>query len=150
MNTSSSTFFVIGLVTRTTNSAEEDPSTAQIPGLWERALRNPHIAGRSEMIAVLTDYESDESGSYTQVVGFRASADDIISEGCVLVRVPDETRACVHRDGNDGDAIISAWQQIWKETSQGRLKRLFTTDYEIHSPSGIDIHVSASHAPTAG
>ena len=65
---------IVGYQTRTTNAAEASPETSQLGPLWERALQpgvfdtvaNRSNAGR--LVAVLHDYESDESGEYSDLL----------------------------------------------------------------------------------
>lgn len=150
MTIPSEPFLVIGVATRTTNAEEGDPATARLPALWERAFRDPYLTDRRErygadLVAVLTDYESDHSGAYTQVVGVRAAAltdPDDLPEGLVAVGVPARVRRHVPAPGPMPAALIAAWQGIWRQAAAGEIERGYGTDYEVHTAAGADIYLS--------
>ncbi|GIF13707.1 GyrI-like domain-containing protein [Actinoplanes teichomyceticus] len=131
----------------TTNAAEADPATAGLPGLWRRALDPDaftRVTGRLDdrMYAVLTDYESDHRGAYTQVVGV-AVGDPGGAGGLTVVRVP--AARCLLRTvrGPMPRALITAWQDIWRHTDAGaEPARAFTTDLEVHHAGGADIYLA--------
>lgn len=52
--------WIVGVATRTCNADEMDPQRSRLGRLWQRA------APDGEMVAVLTDYESDRHGEYTE------------------------------------------------------------------------------------
>src|SRR2546422_9937414 len=66
---------IAGLATRTTNTAESNPSTAKIPLLWGQFThehwpeRLTEVGGFGPTMAVYSAYESDVSGSYQLLVG---------------------------------------------------------------------------------
>ena len=40
-------------------------------------------------------------------------------------------------------ALVEAWQQLWKHTeSGGTPSRAFTTDLEVHHPDGVDLYIA--------
>ncbi|GAA0376835.1 hypothetical protein Acor_31150 [Acrocarpospora corrugata] len=139
---------VVGHVVRTTNAAETDPARAQLPGLWARA-GSPgafaHVPGRSDenLYAVLTDYESDHNGAYTQIVGVAVHTAARLPEGMVAIRVPGVP--CMHLEvrGPLPQTLLDAWQYLWKHTESGATPaRAFTTDLEVHHPGGADLYIA--------
>lgn len=139
---------VVGLAVRTTNADEADPSRSRLVRLWQRAGAPgafAHIAGRvdEKLYAVLTDYESDHHGAYTQVVGVAVRAVPKLPEGMVAVRVPAGPALRVEARGPMPGALVDTWQQIWKHTeSGGQPARSFRTDLEVHHADGADIYLS--------
>lgn len=139
---------VVGFVVRTTNADELDPARAKLPGLWRRAGAPgafAHVPGRIDenLYAVLTDYESDHHGAYTQIVGIGVRTAPRLPEGMVAVRVPAARALWVAARGPMPQAIVEAWQQVWKHTeSGGTPPRAFTTDLEVHHPEGADLYVA--------
>lgn len=84
---------VVGYAVRTTNADEMDHARAKLPGLWQRAGAPgafAHVPGQVDenLYAVLTDYESDHHGAYTQIVGIGVRTVPRLPEGMVAVRVP--------------------------------------------------------------
>ncbi|MFI7130460.1 GyrI-like domain-containing protein [Nonomuraea sp. NPDC050153] len=139
---------VVGFAVRTTNADEMDPSRAKLPVLWQRAGAPgafAHIPGRVDenLYAVLTDYESDHHGAYTQIVGTGVRIVPRLPEGMVAVRVPAGQSLRLGVRGPMPQALVDAWQQVWKHTeSGGTPSRAFTTDLEVHHPDGVDLYLA--------
>jgi predicted transcriptional regulator YdeE len=139
---------VVGYVVRTTNADEMDPARAKLPALWQRAGAPgafAHVPGRVDenLYAVLTDYESDHNGAYTQIVGIGVRTVPRLPEGMVAVRVPAVQALRVEARGQMPQALVEAWQRVWKHTeSGGTPPRAFTTDLEVHHPEGVDLYVA--------
>ncbi|MFD1545248.1 GyrI-like domain-containing protein [Nonomuraea guangzhouensis] len=139
---------VVGIAVRTSNADEIDPARAKLPVLWQRAGAPgafAHVPGRVDenLYAVLTDYESDQHGAYTQIVGIGVRTVPRLPEGMVAVRVPAGTALRVEARGQMPQAIVEAWQQVWKHTeSGGTPPRAFTTDLEVHHRGGADLYVA--------
>ncbi|MFG1705999.1 GyrI-like domain-containing protein [Nonomuraea sp. M3C6] len=138
---------VVGFAVRTTNADELDPARAKLPTLWQRAGAPgafAHVPGRADenLYAVLTDYESDHNGAYTQIVGIGVRTVPRLPEGMVAVRVPAAPSLKLEARGPMPQALVEAWQQVWKHTeSGGTPSRAFTTDLEVHHPDGADLYI---------
>ncbi|MEV0201334.1 effector binding domain-containing protein [Nonomuraea sp. NPDC050691] len=139
---------VVGFAIRTTNADEMDPSRAKLPALWRRAGAPgafAHVPGRIDenLYAVLTDYESDHNGAYTQIVGTGVRTVVRLPEGMVAVRVPAAKTLLFEARGQMPQAIVEAWQRVWAHTESGAAPaRAFTTDLEVHHPGGADLHIA--------
>ncbi|WP_336213680.1 GyrI-like domain-containing protein [Nonomuraea sp. LPB2021202275-12-8] len=139
---------VVGFAVRTTNADELDPDRAKLPVLWQRAGAPgafAHVPGRADelLYAVLTDYESDHHGAYTQIVGIAVRTVPRLPEGMVAVRVPAARSLKVEARGQMPQAIVDAWQRVWKHTeSGGTPARSFATDLEVHHPGGADLYIA--------
>ncbi len=139
---------VVGFAVRTTNADEMDPARAKLPALWHRAGAPgafAHVPGRVDenLYAVLTDYESDHHGAYTQIVGTAVRTVPRLPEGMVAVRVPAAQSLLVEARGPMPQAILEAWQRVWKHTENGGTPaRSFGTDLEVHHPGGADLYVA--------
>jgi predicted transcriptional regulator YdeE len=140
---------VVGYAVRTSSAAEADPARAQLPGLWARAGAPgafAHVPGRVDenLYAVLTDYESDHRGAFTQIIGTAVHTAARLPEGMVAVRVPGVKAMLFEARGPMPGALAEAWQQVWTHTESGGAPvRAFTTDLEIHHPGGADLYVAA-------
>ncbi|AQZ69846.1 transcriptional regulator, AraC family [[Actinomadura] parvosata subsp. kistnae] len=139
---------VVGFAVRTTNVDEMDPARAKLPVLWQRAGAPgafAHVPGRVDenLYAVLTDYESDHHGAYTQIVGTAVRTVPRLPEGMVAVRVPGGQSLKLEVRGPLPQALVEAWQSVWKHTeSGGTPPRAFTTDLEVHHPDGVDLYIA--------
>lgn len=139
---------VVGFVVRTTNAEEMDPARARLPALWRRAGAPgafAHVPNRLDenLYAVLTDYESDHHGAYTQIVGTAVRTVPRLPEGMVAIRVPAARALRLEARGPMPQALLECWQQVWKHTESGGVPaRAFTTDLEVHHQDGVDLYVA--------
>ncbi|MFI7615216.1 GyrI-like domain-containing protein [Nonomuraea terrae] len=139
---------VVGFAVRTTNVEEKDPARAKLPALWQRAGAPgafAHVPNRLDenLYAVLTDYESDHNGAFTQIVGTGVRTVPRLPEGMVAVRVPAGQALRLEARGTMPQALMEAWQQLVNHTeSGGTPSRVFTTDLEVHHPGGVDLYVA--------
>ncbi|MEU4834722.1 GyrI-like domain-containing protein [Streptosporangium sp. NPDC023615] len=139
---------VVGHAVRTSNADEMEPGRGRLGALWRRA-GSPgafaHVPGRIDenIYAVLTDYESDHHGAYTQIVGVAVRSAAALPEGMVAVRVPGVPSLRLEARGPMPEALLECWQRLWKHTeSGGTPPRAFTTDVEIHHPGGVDLYAA--------
>ena len=141
---------VIGWAVRTRNEQEADPAQAQLPGLWERATAGtiaehvPHVAAPDTSVAVIHDYESDHDGAYTEVVGAQTTTLSEVPEGMVGVRTQPGRYAVVPVRGPMPGALVDTWSRVHQAEGEGRIKRAYTTDYELHREGGafVELHLA--------
>lgn len=142
-------FRVVGLAARTTNADESEEDSAKIPGLWAEFARTG-LAGRAagEGIAIVaaaySEYESDESGEYTLVVGCRREEEDEdeVPAGLRAVDVPGGAYLRFRGDGPLPDVVIETWQRILDYfEAEGAPGRSFEADVEVYDDRGVDVFV---------
>ena len=129
-------FTIIGLRVRTTNAAEATPQ-GQIGKLWQRISSDSilgQIPGRadSNIYAVYTDYDTDENGAYTFVLGVKVTPGTSPKSNLVSQQVrPGRYALFESKPGPAKDVGIETWKRIWSWPDRG--KRAYKTDYEVHS-----------------
>ncbi|MFY9939227.1 MAG: GyrI-like domain-containing protein [Silvibacterium sp.] len=136
-------FSVIGVSVRT-ESRKEAGGTGQIPNLWTRAMQDgtldsiPNRAD-SNILAVYTDFASDQNGEFTYVLGARVTSIDKVPAGFVAVTIPAGKYAVVQTDkGALPDVLPKVWQRIHAmPASELGGERAFKVDYEVF-PAGFD------------
>ncbi len=117
-----------GINTRTDN--QEGMST--IPQLWESFFKKDipsqikSNADKSSVFAVYTDYESDENGKYTLLIGARINNLDE-QNNLSMVNIPNGEYAVFTAPSKE--KVINVWQQIW----QSNLNRAFISDFEQYN-----------------
>ncbi|PAJ72228.1 hypothetical protein CJF42_22400 [Pseudoalteromonas sp. NBT06-2] len=128
-------FNVTGLVVRTTNAEEMNPSTAKIGVLWERFYKNvsSKLNENSQVYGLYTNYESDATGAFDVVAcsdtlspeSLENSANFQISSGKYL------KFSC---KGEMPQAVIKLWGEIWKYFNSNNCPhaRAYTTDFEYY------------------
>jgi len=145
-------FRVAGISVRTTNRDESLPDRASIPGMYQRfeseriAEQIPSPVNPSKRIAVYADYEKDQSGKYTILLGQQVTNDINVPDELDHVRINAGNFLRFHAEGNMPDAVISTWQEVWRyfeESSEHTRK--FDTDFELYdssTPNQADIFIS--------
>src|SRR5437868_13867588 len=85
-------FTVIGIEART-NNAREMSGTGVIASQWARLMKENLLAtipGKTDaaILAVYSDYASDENGEYSFLIGARVSSSAAVPPGMVAYKVP--------------------------------------------------------------
>lgn len=134
---------VIGIAARTSNRAEMEGAGA-IPALWERfwvdgvAASIPNRTNARQTVAVYCDYEGDETGAYTLIVGCEVSEAAAAPNGMVSRRIPAARyRAVSMERGRLSDVAGAAWQRIWNDTAL-KARRAFVADIEVYGEDAVD------------
>lgn len=136
-------FAVIGIEARTTN-AREMTAEGVIPKQWERLLKNnllaqiPHKAD-SSIIVVYTDYESDENGAYTYVLGAKVSSVSDFPPGMVVRQIPAAHYAVFTSDrGPVTKVVFEAWKRIWAQPQTPDYHRSYQADFEVYDERAVN------------
>jgi predicted transcriptional regulator YdeE len=120
-------FQVAGVAARTSN-AMEMTSGGVIPKLWGK------VAPGADIIALYTDYESDEHGEYTFVLGSGTGSD-----GLAVKTVPAGKYAVFTSErGPVQKVVIETWQRIWSELPSASKLRSYVADFEVYGQSASD------------
>ncbi|ACK89079.1 MULTISPECIES: GyrI-like domain-containing protein [Bacillus] len=134
-------FQAIGISITTTN--EEEASTeGKIPGLWNRYFQEQimhHIPNQQtkETFAFYSNYESDETGTYTFTIGMPVSSLEDVPETMTTLIIPAATYAVfTTRKGPVAEVVCEAWEYIWKWSKEN--KRAFTIDFELYDERALD------------
>ncbi|MEO1484555.1 MAG: GyrI-like domain-containing protein [Bacteroidota bacterium] len=143
-------FNIIGISMVTTN--KKGQSIKDIGTLWQRfekeqiAVRIPNIIS-GEVYSLFTDYESDFSGKYLTIIGFKVSHLDTIPDGMIGRAFKGGSYKKFIAKGEMPQAIAKTWQTIWSEDKS--LKRRYTVDFEVYGPksqkgkdSELDIYIA--------
>lgn len=127
---------VAGLKIRTTNQ-EESAGNGKIGGLWQQYYRDgypdntPHRKEPGVVLGVYSQYESDETGAYSLLVGMEVEKGSEAPEGLTVMTLPAATYAVfTTRSGPVAEVVIEAWGQIWEWSRQMGNKRTFIADFE--------------------
>jgi predicted transcriptional regulator YdeE len=154
--TNKSAIKLVGLTARTNNKNEMNPQTAKIGELmgcyWNQNIaaqisdrKNPGV-----MLAVYTEYDSNEHGDYTYFLGEEVNSFENIPSGLqTLIISPTKYQKFTTSSGKMPGIVINAWQQIWKmsENDFGG-KRAYIADFEIYdqrasnpADASVDIYI---------
>jgi predicted transcriptional regulator YdeE len=133
-----SAFTVVGLIARTTNAKEMTPDGV-IGKQWMRLMKDnlltqiPNKADEN-IVAVYTDYASDENGEYTYVLGARVTSSDKTPEGMGSRAIPAGRYAVYTSEKGPAQNVVPAmWKRVYatpKSTPAGA--RIYRADYEVY------------------
>ncbi len=145
---------VIGIEARTSN-AREMTGAGVIAKQWARFMQE-NLAGQipnktvSAIVAVYTDYASDQDGEYTFVIGARADSAAQVPPGMVAKKIPAGRYAVFTSAKGPVERIVfETWQKVWSvpKSAPGG-DRAYRTDFEVHDQRAanprdaqVDIHV---------
>jgi len=132
-------FVVIGIAERTSN-AREMSGEGIIGKQWGRFLQENLLAQipskvDSAIVAVYTDYASDQDGEYTFVIGARVKAEAEAPVGMVATTVPAGRYALfVSETGPVGEVVMKTWQDVWA----AGIDRAYRADLEVYDERAGD------------
>ena len=136
-------FDVIGLAARTTNIDEAGPNGV-IPRLWQRLIGEKlldQITGKidSDIIAVYTEYSSDENGAYTYILGAKVKPGTNVPEGMRNVHVPTAEYLVFPTERGRVEKVVPAeWRVIWTAfPADGPVQRAFSADFESYGKAAV-------------
>lgn len=137
---------LVGLTARTNNKNEMNPQTSKIGELAGR-FRSQEIANQIPnrknpgiTLSIYTEYDSNEHGDYTYFIGEEVSSFENIPSGLLKLTIPaTKYQKFTTSSGKMTDVVISAWQQIWKMTSDDfEGDRAYIADFEVYDQRASD------------
>jgi predicted transcriptional regulator YdeE len=147
-------FYVAGYSVRT-NNAKEASGQGQIGPLWQRwfaenlGAKIPNRVDK-DVLAVYSEYASDEKDDYTYMLGARVSSIDQLPEGLTSRKIAAGPYAVFTTDSGPAMQVVpSEWQKIWATpASKMGGRRAFRTDFEVYDQRAadpqhaqVDIHI---------
>lgn len=123
---------IVGREIRTTNA--DGQCMKEIPELWkefESQKLGDKIVNKVEsksILGIYTDYESNEKGAYSFIIGFQVNSINFVPEGMVSKVIPASKYYVVTAKGKMPQKIGEAWAQIWNSG----INRTYTGDFELY------------------
>lgn len=130
-------FFVIGIWVRTTNLNGQ--SQQDIGSLWHRFYQHQIISlipnkAAEDVYCIYTNYESDDEGPYTTLLGCRVHSLDHVPDGLTGKRIPRAAYRCYVSKGKLPETVLATWAHIW----QSPVKRAYSADFDVYGPGAFD------------
>jgi predicted transcriptional regulator YdeE len=124
-------FQVVGAAARTSNAREMTPDGV-ISKLWGQMARQATIA-------LYTEYESDEHGEYTFVLGGKSGPAGGVPDGSAMKTVPSGRYAVFTSErGPVQKVVVETWQRIWSELPAAGNLRSYVADFEVYDERASD------------
>lgn len=143
---------VVGISVRTSNRKEMSPETGQIPLLYQKYESEkidqlvPNPVDPQKRIAVYADYESDQSGKFTILLGRQVAADAEIPDQLDKVRIHRGNYLHFVGEGEMPAVVPQTWETIWNYFAEDTTHtRTYDADFEIYdeaSPNRVDIFIA--------
>jgi len=132
---------LVGMEIRT-NNEDEMSGRGKIANLGQQFYREglPKIENHLDnaVLAVYTEYESDETGWYTYFIGVKVSSLDEIPPGMKGKRIPATKYAKISTSmGKLPAVVIKKWQNIWADDLLKK-KRAYTADFEVYDSRSFE------------
>jgi len=127
-------FKVIGISVRTTNANSQ--AQIDINDLWNRWF-NENIATRipntisENLYNMYTDYESDENGYYTTILGYEVSTLASIPKGLIGKEISKSKYKEFVSIGKLPDCIVKTCETIWSL----KFDRSYAADFDVYNPN---------------
>lgn len=138
-------FMVVGIAIRTSNAQEKSPQ-AQIGNHWSRFFRDKWLEkipdkADGNILAVYTDYSSDQDGEYTLLIGARVQQiKGNLPPGLVAKGVPPiKFVRFSSGTGPVAQVVPETWMRVWSsgEPEMGGT-RAYRADFEIYDQRARD------------
>ncbi|PKG74847.1 AraC family transcriptional regulator [Shewanella sp. Choline-02u-19] len=132
---------LVGLITRTSNLAEQHVSTQKIGPLWQRYFteRMQTHSNTQLMYGVYYDYQSDMEGEFSVLAGTTATQDQI----CDLTLIAGEYLK-FSAQGEMPQCVVNLWGEVWRyfASEKCEYQRSYLTDYEMYlDNNGVEIYI---------
>jgi len=137
---------LVGLTARTNYKNEMNSQTSKIGELmgrfWNQNIANqiPNRKNPGVILAVYTEYDSNEYGDYTYFIGEEVNSFENTPPELQKLTIPAaKYQKFTTLSGKMPDVVINAWQQIWKMTSDDFAgDRAYIADFEVYDQRAID------------
>lgn len=132
---------LVGLITRTSNLAEQHVSTQKIGPLWQRYFTEKMSTQCDDqpMYGVYYDYQSDMEGEFSVLAGTIATQD----QTCDLKLIASDYLK-FSAQGEMPQCVINLWAEVWRYFTSNKCEyqRCYLTDYEVYLDSNhVDIYI---------
>ncbi|MBK5722876.1 AraC family transcriptional regulator [Dysgonomonas sp. Marseille-P4677] len=133
-------FTVVGISVRTTNQNHQ--SQGDIAKLWETFIRNGYIQQSlpnkisNDIYCIYTDYESDYTGEYTTLIGYKVSTLEGIPSNLSLA-IKEFPQAKYNKYISEGElpyVVGKTWAHIWKSD----IDRAYKADFDVYGEDAKD------------
>lgn len=137
------TITLVGIKVRTSNR-EEMAGKGKIPALWQRfwgegiLSQIPNQTNPSEFMVTYTEFESDENGEYTILIGAAVESVGDLKDHLTSITIPASDYIQVPTGwGPIAEIGIAAWKTIWSE-EKFRKNRSYIADLEVYGLNAKD------------
>lgn len=140
---------LVGLETRTSNQAElsgQGKIGVTLQKFYQEYLEKITNRVDNSVLAVYTDFASDEQGEYTYFIGVNVTKAENFPEGlrARTIRAA-KYEVITSKTGALPEIVLAVWQRIWQDKAL-KSRRAFTADFEVYderckNPASAEVDV---------
>jgi predicted transcriptional regulator YdeE len=134
---------LVGIQARTSNAAEIS-GHGKIADLWKRFWEEgilsqiPNRTHPNEFMVAYTEFESDENGPYTILIGAAVQSVGDIKSHLTSIQIPASNYIHVPTNwGPIAEIGLETWKRIWSE-EKWKMNRSYIADLEIYGENAKD------------
>jgi predicted transcriptional regulator YdeE len=138
-------FKIIGISVRTSNLNAQ--SQQDIGALWSLFMKDHLIEKipckvKEHIYCVFTDYENDQNGAYTTVIGCPVKTLDEIPPGFIGITIPTCNYLVYKSQGKIPDCVLTTWKHIWS----AKIDRKYIADFDVYidHQTGMEVYTYVS------
>ncbi|MFO6495803.1 MULTISPECIES: zinc ribbon domain-containing protein [Bacillus] len=124
-------------ISTVTSNKEEASGKGKISSMWEWFHKNSPLSSHQiprDIIALYSDYETDEHGSYTFSIGTFGEPED--DDRNVITLPASEYAVFISRRGRLEEVVFDTWRDIWGW--EQKQIRTYTGDFEVYNENAAD------------
>ena len=88
-----------------------------------------------DIYSIYTDYESDHTGDYTNIIGYRVSSLENVAAGLVSKEIPMSEYQKFTAKGKFPTCVQATWGEIWNS----EIKRSYVADFEVYGDKSMNM-----------
>ncbi|MDZ7898509.1 MAG: GyrI-like domain-containing protein [Arcicella sp.] len=136
MTNTQQSFKIVGISIRTNNQkAANDLGKLWSKFIGENTTKKIPNKISNDIYSIYTDYESDHSGDYTNIIGYRVSSLENIAAGLVSKEIPMSDYQKFTAKGKFPNCVQTKWGEIWNT----EIDRRYTADFEVYSDKSLNM-----------
>lgn len=134
---------LVGLAVRTNNQAElsgQGKIADSMQKFYEEYLGKIINRTDNAVLAIYTDYESDEAGAYTYFLGVSVTKTENIPAGLTIRSIPAARyQVIASKTGVMPEIILDVWRKVWAD-SELKQRRAYSADFEVYDERCKDLN----------
>ncbi len=136
MTNNQQAFKIVGISVRTNNQrAANDLGKLWSKFIGEHTTKKIPNKVSEEIYSIYTDYESDHTGDYTNIIGYRVSSLENIASGLVSKEIPTSEYQKFTAKGKFPNCVQATWGEIWNS----EIERSYVADFEVYSNKSMNM-----------
>ena len=136
MKNNQQSFKIVGISIRTNNQkAANDLGKLWSKFIGENTTKKIPNKVSQDIYSIYTDYESDHTGDYTNIIGYRVSSLENVAAGLVSKEIPMSDYQKFTAKVKFPTCVQATWGEIWNS----EIKRSYVADFEVYGDKSMNM-----------